>query len=142
MNFNKSKIKKKILFILLIFLITTCKNDVIDVIPYVQVQVTVTSGEIASLGIGSAMLKDGGYAGLIVYRVTETQFMAFERLCTYYPNDTSAVILDKSLSTATCPVCKTSYLLIDGYKINNGPARLPLRQYQCFYSNNRLTIVN
>src|ERR1035437_8960502 len=126
MNFNKSKVTKKIIFILLISLNTTCKNDVVDVIPYVQFQQTVTSGEIASLGVGSAMLKDGGYAGLIIYRVTETQFVAYERLCTYYPNDTAAVVLDKSLSTATCPTCKTSYLLIDGYKINNGPARLPL----------------
>jgi hypothetical protein len=143
MNFYKSKVTKNFIFFLFILLINSCKNEVVDVMPYVQVQVTVTSGELATLGVGEAMLKNGGYAGLIIYQKQQGVYVAFERLCTNYPNDTSAVVLDKSTQIATCPKCKSSFLLpADGDKSNEGPARLPLRQYQCISSGNRLTIVN
>lgn len=142
MKFNISKVKKIFVFILFILSISTCKNEVIDVMPYVQVSVTVSFVEIlASLPIGSTLLKEGGYGGLIIYRSDIDQFVAFERLCTYYPNDTSSVVLDKSQATATCPKCKSSFFITDGSNFN-GPAKLALRQYQWFYSNGRLTIVN
>lgn len=139
----KSKITKFLICVLCIFSGNSCKNEVFDVMPNVSVNVVVNSGELAQLGITSAILKDGGYGGLIVYRKSQYEFLAFERLCTNYPNDTSAVVLDKGMQTATCPKCKSTFLLPgDGYINNDGPARLPLRQYQCYYSNNRLTIVN
>jgi hypothetical protein len=142
MGFNKSKVMKKIIFILFVTLLSACKNEVIDVMPYVQFEVTVSSGELATLGVGSSLLKDGGYAGLIIYRMSEDEFVVFERLCTYYPNDTAAVVLDKSQVIATCPTCGSNFILTDGSKCNNGPALLALKQYQCYYSNHRLTIVN
>ena len=143
MNFDKSKITKNFIILILIFFVCNCSKGVTDYIPYVQVQVTISPAEIASsLPVGSAILKNGGYAGLIIYRLGEDQFMAYERLCTYYPNDTAFVVLDKSQTTATCPKCKSSFILTDGSKCNDGPAQLGLRQYQCFYSNGRLSIVN
>ena len=145
MKFNKSKVKKIFVFILLIFSISTCKNEVIDIIPNVHFQQTLSPGEVASMGVYDAVIKDGGYAGLIVFKNSdiEIEFLAFERLCTYYPNDTSAVILDKSKLTATCPVCKSVFsLILDGER-TSGPARLQLRKYNCFLSSSgRLTISN
>ncbi len=143
MKFNKSKVKKIFVFILLIFSISTCKNEVIDIMPNVHFTAYVSSGELANLGVTSAILKDGGYGGLIIYRKNNEEYLAFERLCTYYPNDTAIVVLDKDQQTATCPKCKSTFLLsADGYKNNNGPAKLPLKQYSCIPSPNRLTIVN
>ncbi len=142
MKFNKSKVKKIFVFILLIFSISTCKNEVIDIMPNVQFQQTVSPGEVTSMGVYDAILKDGGYAGLIVFKSADNEFLVFERLCTYYPNDTSAVVLDKSKTTATCSKCKSSFsLILDGVR-TSGPARLQLRKYKWYMSSGRLTITN
>lgn len=143
MNFYKSKIKKNFIFILLILWITTCKNDVVDIMPYVHFTQTVSYGEIVTLGVPGAMYKTGGYAGLIIYQIQPGGFLVFDRLCTNYPNDTAAVELDKSGQIATCPKCKSSFLLpANGSKSNDGPAQLPLKQYLFSYDGTRITIVN
>ena len=142
MNFYKSIVTKKIIFFLYILLINSCKNEVVDIMPYVQFQQTLSPGEVTSMGVYDAILKDGGYAGLVVFKNADNEFLAFERLCTYYPNDTSAVVLDKSKLTATCPKCKSAFsLILDGAR-TSGPARLQLRKYNCFMINGRLTISN
>lgn len=143
MNFDKPKITKNLIFVILTVMLCCCKNDNIDLIPYVPVQQTVNSGEIATFGINTAIKKPGGNKGLIIYRKSSDEFVVFDRICTYFPNDTSAVVLEESQQIAICPKCESRFILIDdGSKTNDGPAQLPLRKYRCFYENGRLTIVN
>lgn len=142
MIFSLSKIAKFFLISSFTFVITSCKNETLDVMPNIQFQQTLSPGVVSAMGVYDAVLTEGGYAGLIVFKKSEGEFMAFERLCPYYPNDTVAVVLDKSKTIATCPRCKSTFsLILDGVR-TSGPARISLKTYQYFYAYGRLTISN
>lgn len=84
----------------------------------------------------------GGYRGIIVYRKSQTEFMAYDRACPYDWSNTSArLTVDASGTTASCPACKSKYILIDGTPYE-GVSRYPLRQYQTNYDGNLLYIYN
>ena len=84
----------------------------------------------------------GGYRGIIVSRRSVNEFTAFERACPYDWNlTTSRLVVDASGTTATCPNCKSKYILTDGTPFD-GPSQYPLKQYQTTYDGNLLYIFN
>jgi len=81
--------------------------------------------------------------GVIIYRNSISEFYAFERTCTNYPNDTSAVVAEDNGVVAVCPKCGSTYIFTaDGAIVSKGPARLPLKQYQTYLNDHRLFISN
>jgi nitrite reductase/ring-hydroxylating ferredoxin subunit len=144
MNFEKSKIKKFFIIGMLILLTTTCKKDVYQTFPYVYVDIILSiPTDLATLNVGSAMIcpQQGGNKGIIIYKPAQNEFTAYDRLCTNYPNDTCAVVIDNSGFTATCPCCKSKFGLTFG-SVVNGPARFSLKQYQTTVENYHLYITN
>lgn len=139
--------KPKIVFFLIsLFVFTDC-NDIHQVIPSVPVNISFdTNTELANLGVGSTMIspKGGGFMGILIYRNSLSEYYAFERTCTYYPNDTSAVVAEKGDVIAVCPKCGSTFLITaGGALVNKGPARLPLKQYRTYLDrSNRLYISN
>ena len=84
----------------------------------------------------------GGYRGIIVYRKSVNEFTAFERACPYdWSANTSRLTVDASGTTATCPTCKSKFILLDGTPFE-GPSRYPLKQYQTSYDGTYLYIFN
>ena len=84
----------------------------------------------------------GGYRGIIVYRISTNEFVAFERSCPYDWNQTTTkVIVDTSGLTISCPNCKSQFLILDGSPYQ-GPSHYPLKQYQTSYDGNLLYIFN
>ena len=143
MHFNKSKIKKILIPGVLLFLAIACKSDYFDVIPNVYFNVYLSANEVLSIGTGSVITKDGGgVKGLIIYKLSETEFQAFDRLCTNYPLDTAAVVIDKVSMTATCPKCKSVFQINLYGQVNKGPAKYALKQYQTALVGGRLDIWN
>lgn len=138
--------KSKILFFFICLVFHSGCDDIHQVIPSVPVNISLdTNTELANLGVGSTMIcpKSGGYMGIILYRASLTEYYAFERTCTYYPNDTSAVVAEKGSVIAVCPKCGSSFTLTsDGALVFEGPAKLPLKQYQTNLINSRLYIYN
>ncbi len=78
----------------------------------------------------------GGYNGIVVYRLSEDEFRAFDRACTY---DIAERVEVKDPPIAKCEKCESSYLLIDG-SVVSGKANHPLKQYQADLNSPYLTI--
>ena len=84
----------------------------------------------------------GGYRGIIIFRKSLTEFMAFERACPYdWQQSDARVNVESSGITATCPHCKSKFILLDGSPYA-GPSPYPLKQYQTNYDGSLLYIYN
>ena len=84
----------------------------------------------------------GGYNGILIFRKSLNEFMAFERACPYDPLVKGArVVVDKSGITCTCPICGSKYILMDGTPYD-GPSRYTLKQYTTTYDGAILYITN
>lgn len=79
--------------------------------------------------------------GIIVYRVSQNEFMAYERACPFHPNNPDArVTVEEDFGNiARDTVCGSRFILTDGYPIE-GPASCPLTQYNTSYDGSRLRI--
>ncbi len=82
-----------------------------------------------------------GVRGIIVYRRTPTQFLAFERNCSYLPNSACATVDVHSSSLFMQDVCCSSTFNWEGNP-TGGPAWRSLRQYAVFLNGNMLTITD
>lgn len=83
-----------------------------------------------------------GYRGIIVYCVYQNEYVALERACPYHPSADSAVVeVDSTGIFAECPVCGSRFQLMDG-SITEGPASLPLKQYNTSLQDHYLNIYN
>jgi nitrite reductase/ring-hydroxylating ferredoxin subunit len=135
-----------ILSLLLIINFSCSKKEQTDnPIPTVQVNFSLNpnSTEYIELNVvnGSVSLT-GGYRGIIVFRKSVNEFMAYERAC---PNDwqnpNARINVEQSGITAVCPVCNSKFVLLDGSPYQ-GPSSYPLKQYQTSYDGTLLYVFN
>ena len=90
---------------------------------------------------GYILVNDGGVRGIILYRKNSTTYLAFERNCTFQPNDACATV-DVHVSTLFMQdTCCGSSFNFEG-KPTGGPAWRPLQQYETSLSSNTLTITD
>jgi len=114
-------------------------------IPYVTVNFTIDPMFNNLNNVGDVEVFTGGYRGIIIYRASLEEFIAFERTCTYDPKNTcSRLVIDPGsniMALDTC--CGSSFLLLDGVP-NGGPATIPLKQYRTSYdaANSLLRVFN
>lgn len=94
--------------------------------------------------------KDGGFKdisdqgagvrGIIVYRNSATSFSAFEKNCSYTPNEACATVeVHSSGLFMIDPCCGSSFSFDDGLP-SGGPAWRPLRQYRTQLNGSILTV--
>lgn len=106
-----------------------------------------------------ALNSPGGYVyinanepsrGIVVYRLTFDEFMAFERTPTHKPDSCcifdpvricSRVLMDESGLFAVDTCTGSKWLILDG-SVHEGPARYPLVRYNTLYDGNALRIYN
>jgi nitrite reductase/ring-hydroxylating ferredoxin subunit len=134
----------------LIFSGSGCKKsesstDSHNEVPVVAVNIVLNpnSTEYINLNIvGGWETLTGGYRGIIVYRKSQDEFTAFDRACPYdWSVDKARLVVDASGLTASCPNCKSKYILLDGTPYE-GPSHYSLKQYQTQYDGNLLYIFN
>ena len=88
------------------------------------------------------MYVDGGINGLVLYRLSNEQFLAFERTSTQLPDNPAAkAFVQKDNFTLRDTVSGSEWRIIDGIVTKN-PATWPLRQYGTNYDGNLLNIIN
>lgn len=142
--------KKKQLFFITFFILllfTGCNKDdkVKTKIPYVFVDFTIDPKFNNLNNVGDVEVFTGGYRGIIIYRKSLEEFVAYERTCTYDPEkECSKLYIDPGtniLAKDTC--CGSTFLLLDGIP-TAGPASIPLKQYRTSYDavNSRLRVYN
>lgn len=86
---------------------------------------------------GYVYVDDGGMSGIILYRESETNYIAYERRCSV--DDDTPVTVDGS--GLFMNGCGSTFGFSDGYP-TSGPARQPLLKYRTSLSGTTLTITD
>ncbi|MBU0765147.1 MAG: hypothetical protein KJ607_09970 [Bacteroidetes bacterium] len=134
-------------FFLLLFFSPFCKKED-DQIPYVDVNFTIylNDPEFSALtAVGNSLVVTGGYNGIVIYRLSVDEFMAYERTCTADPSKKCSMETDDSGVFIVCDCCGSKFLLLDGSPADDTkPAVLSLRQYNTNYyeGSNMLHVYN
>jgi len=138
--------KTTTLFILVLLIVFSCRKNE-DLIPNVSVNeyIDLNLPSYSNLNaVNNWIYYSAGAKGLIIFRKSTTEFVAYERACTYDPNTSGAVVymLPNGID-AKDSICGSKFFIFDG-SIINGPASRPLQQYRCTYniSANQLHVYN
>jgi len=126
----------------------SCNNEQFDdQIPFVSFPdkiINLKSQQYLDLqSIGYVILDDIGVRGVILHKSTfGNDYVAFERNCSYQPNDASALIeVAASALSMQDNSCGSTFEFIEGTP-TAGPARNPLRKYRTSLSGDFLTITD
>lgn len=128
----------------LIFL-ASCKPDLSDdfipQIPFPDVIINLNLPQYINLkSDGGSVNIDGGVRGIIVYRKSSATYIAYERNCSFHPNDACATVdVHSSRLFLIDPCCGSSFGLDDGNP-TGGPAWRPLRRYKTYLNGFELSI--
>ncbi len=111
---------------------------------YVNLYIYVNTPEFFPLNtIGGWTYKEGGERGIVIYRNSQTDFVAFDRTCPHDgENNPKAFIkvLNDNI-TAVDSVCGSKYYVNYGGVIQ-GPSVYPLKAYRTSFDGNALHIYN
>jgi nitrite reductase/ring-hydroxylating ferredoxin subunit len=134
----------KFWFFLLIFVACTrdLSDDPIPIVPFADVVINLNLPEYLGLQTvgGYKELSIGGVRGIIIYRVSSSGYIAYERNCSYRPNDACATVNAHSSGLFMVdPCCSSNFSFTDGSP-TGGPAWRPLQQYRTRLSGSTLTI--
>lgn len=130
----------------------SCKKED-DPLPYAVVNIRIEPNSTLYINLNTV----GGYEyitaelpsrGIIVYRLSTNEFLAFERTCPHDPdaccseeNGCSRLIVEESGLIVKDNCCESTYLILDGSNVE-GPSNKPLKQYRTSYDGRILHIFN
>lgn len=137
---------QKWFYILLIpILLLGCSKDQNANIPLVPVDITIhlNNPSYNSISVpGGWIYINGGSRGIIIYRISNNEFKAYDRHCTFDSSNSCALVsVDVSNITTLDDCCGSKFLLTDG-SVTKGPANLPLKQYNTSFDGSVLRIFN
>ena len=137
---------RRIFFLSVLITAVACDpNTPISEIPNVPVDVTINLSNQQYIDLqldgGWAYLNNEGVRGIILYRQSETTYLAFERNCSFRAADACATVDVHSTGFYMEDVCCGSTFDFNGIP-SGGPAALPLRQYFTLLDGQFLTIRN
>ena len=134
------KIRILALFCLLFFSCQKEEDYIQNVV--VDINLNLTLPEFSDLQtVGNSVFINGGVKGIIVYRQGFDSYKTYDRNCSFEPSLSCAIIDSVNSSIAICKCCNSKFLLSDGTPFD-GPALLPLKQYQNNLSEDFLYIYN
>ena len=137
---------KKLFFITLLFCILISCGDKHPTLPNVPVNFYIYPNNIDYINLnyyGGHEYFTGGVNGIIVYRLGEWEFTAFDRACPHDWDDPTAprVSVEDDGITLRCERCTSLYNILDG-GIISGPSKYTLKRYQTNYDGMRLRVHN
>lgn len=132
--------------ILLMLMAAACNPDLSDdpipIVIFNDIEINLNLPEYVTLQTdgGAKELSSGGVRGIIVYRVNSTTYRAFERNCSFRPNEACATVdIHSSRLFMIDPCCNSSFSFDDGLP-TGGSAWRPLNQYRTQLNGLTLTI--
>lgn len=121
----------------------SCDNTYHQTIPYKKVDFTIYPNDVIYYKLntcGGYEYFTGGVSGVVVFRVDEWNFVAYDRSCSFdWELDDSWILMDQSGIMLVDPLCGSLYNILDGSVIS-GPAKWPLRMYKTRYDGVRLRV--
>jgi hypothetical protein len=136
-----------LIFLVILLLVPfSCKKDQTKTpIPYASVDIYIYTSNpsfISISAIGGWTYIAGGVRGILIYRKSNTEFMCYDRNCSYQPEDACAtVVVDNSNIIAKDTCCHSEFLMTDG-SVLKAPASVPLKAYTNTFDGNVLHIYN
>lgn len=132
--------------ILSLFISMGCKDDFSGSnIPNVAVNIFISlqDPEFIDLTIPSGWVTvTGGSRGILIYRISQDEFKAYDRHCTFNPSSSCGIVeMDLSGVTLSDACCGSIFSVFSGIP-NQGPAVQRLREYQTSFDGNNLRIFN
>ena len=135
-------------FVLIIFIVlVACEpNEYDDPIPYspfADIVLNLSLPDYIGLkSAGATLAVGGGVRGIIIYCKQPNEYVAYERNCSYHPNDACATVnVDASKLFLIDPCCGSTFDLASGDP-TGGLAIRPLVQYKTTYDGFNLTITD
>jgi len=140
---NNMKHYSKLFLGIILSLIVGCKGYDHPDFPKVPVNFYIYPNDVSYYDLmyhGGHMYFTGGVNGIVVYRLGDWEFTAFDRAC---PNDwdksDAYVAMESSGIILKCNRCGSTYNILDGGKVS-GTSKYPLKQYFTKYDGMRLRI--
>ncbi len=90
---------------------------------------------------GAVVISGHGVSGLILYRRSDGEIVAYDRCSSVNPQSKCAVNLDDPTITATDPCSNAIFLLNDGSPAK-APATRPLRKYLVTVTSSQISVIN
>jgi hypothetical protein len=118
-------------------------DDPIPIVPFEPIVANLSLPEFAALRTDrSFVYSKGGVRGIVLYRQDATTYVAFERNCSYHPNEAcSTVEVHSSTLYMIDPCCNSIFSFATG-EPNSGPAWRPLLRYRTILNGTQLTITD
>ena len=129
--------------LLLAFCLLGCKKHR-NPFPKVAVNFTIYPNDATYLDLnyfGGYMYFTGGINGIVVYRLDEWTFLAYDRACPHDwddPDEPRVAVEDNGI-TLKCEKCGSMFGILDG-GIIKGHAKYPLKQYYTNYDGMKLRV--
>lgn len=143
-NRNNRGLRSLILALILMGCSSDLTDDPIPIIPFADFVVNLSAPEYQPLVVNGGYKEIGsiGVRGVILYRQDAATYLAFERNCSYHPNDACATVnVHSSNLFMVDPCCNSSFSFTDGSP-TGGIAWRPLRRYETSLVGNTLTITS
>jgi nitrite reductase/ring-hydroxylating ferredoxin subunit len=128
---------KRLLFItIIILLFSTCNKGKEEIIPNVSFYVSVNlddplySSKNTFVIVNDVAGNRAGINGVVVYRLTNDTYYAFDLMCTNEKRPSCMVSIEDDI-TCKCPCCNSQFLIATPYgDVISGDAPWPLKAYQ------------
>ncbi len=127
--------KRYIYFLTIFLLFTTCNNDREEIIPNVSFYVSIYLNDPLYSESPFIVIKDvagnrAGINGVVVYRLTNETYYAFDLMCTNEKRPNCLVKIKDGV-TCECSCCESQFLIATPYgDVIDGPAPWPLKAYK------------
>ncbi|MDF2438248.1 MAG: hypothetical protein K0Q95_2624 [Bacteroidota bacterium] len=139
------KIKHLLFLALCITVIGSCKKENNNNVPNTPVDIYIYTNNPSFVNlsvVGGWVYVTGGIRGILVYRKSTSEFMAYDRNCTYQPDQPCAtVVMENTNISATDTCCHSRFSIYDG-TVYQGPASVPLKAYATSFDGSVLHIYN
>lgn len=134
--------------LLALILVSGCEPDLTDDAipwqPFDVININLNLPEYINLKMEGnyKYLNDGGVRGIILYYPGNSNYVAYERNCSYQPNSACATVeVHTSTLYMFCPCCNSNFDLATGFP-TGGIAWRPLRKYATSLNGSTLTITD
>jgi nitrite reductase/ring-hydroxylating ferredoxin subunit len=125
--------------------LSACRKKDDGIVPYAYVNVVFYANDpqlVQLNAIGNYIYYGAGYKGMIIYRKSISEFVAYERACTYdAESNCEGVVVQSDQFTLKDSCCGSKFSIYDG-SIIQGPATYALVQYRTYYDGTILRITN
>ena len=136
------------LCLLACILILGCQPDLTDdEIPYqpfdvININLNLPAYNALRTDGGSMAINEGGVRGIIIYRQNISNYVAYERNCSFEPNSACATVdIDVSTLFMICSCCSSTFDFSTGIPLG-GIAWRPLRKYETSVNGSFLIITD